>query len=229
MNKFFRIFGIVAVVVVLFAAIIASTTYKPSAREDVWDEAMTIGNLDAKNHFIIYSDLVCPYCIYFENAIVENEEQFQKYISENDILFEVRLSDYLYRYGESNPDNSQYSAVAAYCAKNEGKFWDYYNLAVSKVYNEFFKDSGKNGFAKLESNNIDYWVGIGEAVGLGEEFKRCAAEGDTLEEVKKTAEKTLEVARGMPYFKFNNFRTSGFDPSGGWEEVLMYFKAGLSS
>ena len=99
-SKILRIVGVIVVVVVLFAAIIASMTAKPSNAEKVWDEAMTIGNPDAKNYFIVYSDLVCPYCIAFENAIVENEEEFQEYLKKNDILFEVRVSDFLYEYGE---------------------------------------------------------------------------------------------------------------------------------
>ena len=116
MKKAFRIFGILAIIVVIIAAITASMNTTPSNADRVWDEQMTIGNMDAKNYFIVYSDLVCPYCIAFENAIVEHEEEFQKYLAENDILFEVRLSDFLYEYGESNPIHSRYSALGAYCA-----------------------------------------------------------------------------------------------------------------
>ena len=96
MNKALRIIGVIAVVVVLFAAIIASMNVKPANNEKVWDEQMTIGNPEAKNYFIIYSDIVCPYCVAFDNAIVENEEEFEQYIKDHDILVEVRLSDFLF-------------------------------------------------------------------------------------------------------------------------------------
>ena len=100
MKKAFQIIGIIAVIIVLIAAIAASMSVSPSNSDKVWDKDMTVGNLDAKNYFIIYSDLVCPYCLAFENAIVEHEEDFQKYIEANDILIEVRLSDFLYEYGD---------------------------------------------------------------------------------------------------------------------------------
>ena len=230
MKKALRIIGIVAVVLLVIAAIVASMANKePSNAEKVWDQDMTIGNMEAKNYFIIYSDLVCPYCVAFENAIVEHEEEFQKYIKENDILVEVRLSDFLYEYGEARPEHSRYSAVATYCAKNEGKFWDYYNLAISTVWDDFFEDAGKSAVSKMAQLKSDYWTKIGKKVGLGETFENCVKNQDPLKEIEENAAKTAKLANGMPYFKFNNYTTSGFDLSWGWEYVQMYFKAGLES
>lgn len=228
-NVILKIIGVLAVIVLLIAAIIASINGKPTNAERVWDQQMTVGNLEAENYFIIYSDLVCPYCIAFENAIVEHEEDFQKYIEQNDILVEVRLSDFLYEYGETNPEHSRYSALAAYCAKNEGKFWDYYNLAVTTIWNDFFKSSGKSGFSDLNKKDQSYWTAIGHKIGLGEDFDTCVREQHPLEEIKSNATKTTKLASGMPYFKFNKFTSSGFDLAGDWQNVLMYFQAGLDS
>lgn len=229
MKKVFSIIGGIVVFILIIGAIIASTTVKPSNTDKVWDEAMTVGNPDAKNYFIIYSDLVCPYCVAFENAIVEHEDEFQNYIAENDILVEVRLSDFLYEYGETNPEHSRYSAIATYCAKNEGKFWDYYNLAITTVWNDFFSGNGKSGFASLNQNGPEYWTEIGEKIGLGDEFKSCIADQTPLAEIKENAAKSAKLANGMPYFKFNKFTSSGFDLAGTWEDVLMFFQAGLES
>lgn len=229
MKKTSRIIGLIAVIAVIIAAIVASMNIKPSNADKVWDTQMTIGNLEAKNYFIVYSDLVCPYCIAFENAIVEHEEEFQQYLEDNDILFEIRLSDFLYEYGETNPIHSRYSALGAYCAKNEGKFWDYYNLAVSSVWNDFFKASGKSAVSKMSSIGKDYWINIGKQVGLSEDFETCIKNEDTLNEIKANAEKTSKLARGMPYFKFNDYTSSGFDLSWDYQYVLMYFQAGLDS
>lgn len=229
MNKTPSIIALAAVVVLIFAAVIFSTTKKPSHKEMVWDRAMTTGNLEADNYFIIYSDLVCPYCIAFENAIVEHEEEFQRYLEEHNILVEIRLSDFLYEYGEAQAISSRHSAMATYCAKNEGKFWDYYNLAVTSVWNDYFKNSGKTAFAKLNSAGPAYWVDLGKKIGLGEDFENCVANEEPLEEIKANAAKTSKLANGMPYFKFNNYTSSGFDLSWGWEYVLMYFQAGLES
>ena len=227
MKKAFRIIGIIAIIGIIVAAIVASMNAKPSNSEIVWDTATTIGNPDAKNYFIIDSDLVCPYCIAFENAIVENEDEFQDYIKQNDILVEVRLSDFLFEYGESNPINSRYSAVATYCAKDEGKFWDYYNLAVTTVWNDYFKDLGKGAFTKMNSLTKDYWINIGKKVGLSDNFESCVKNDAPLAEIKENAKKTAKLADGMPYFKLNNYTSSGFDLSWGWDYVKMYFEAGL--
>ena len=230
MKKVLRILGLIAVIGVIIAAIVFSMMPKSSSNSDkVWDAATTVGNPDAKNYFIIYSDLVCPYCVAFENAIVEHEDEFQKYIKENDILVEIRLSDFLYEFGESNPLHSRYSAVATYCAKNEGRFWDYYNLAVTTIWNDYFKDLGKSAFSKMSTLGPGYWTNLGHKIGLGESFDNCVKNQDPLDEIKANAEKSARLADGMPYFKFNNYTSSGFDLSWGWEYVKMYFQAGLDS
>ena len=228
-QKALRIISIIVIIVVIFAAIIASTTSKPAVADQAWDKEMTIGDLNAKNHFIIYSDMVCPYCVAFENAIVENEEEFQNYIKENDIFVEVRLSDFLYEYGQVNHPHSRYSAIATYCAKNEGKFWDYYNLAISSVWNDFFKKDGKSALSNIAKQDASYWTKIGKRIGLGESYEECIENQAPLEEIKQNAEKSAKLIDGMPYFKFNNYTNSGFDLSWGWDYVKAYFDAGLNS
>lgn len=229
MKRIFRIAGIIVIIVLIISAIITSMNIKPSNAEKVWDSEMTIGNPEAKNYFVVYSDLVCPYCVAFENAIIEHEEEFQKYLEDNDILLEIRLSDFLYEYGETKPINSRYSAEATYCAKNEGKFWDYYNLAISSVWNDYFKSSGKSAVSKMSSLGKDYWINLGKKVGLGEQFENCVNNDETLSEIEENAKKTSKLANGMPYFKFNDYTSSGFDLSWGWDYVLMYFQAGLEN
>ncbi len=228
MKKILRILGIILLVGILGAAIISSMV-KPSNSEKVWDTEMTVGNPEAKNYFIIYSDIMCPYCVAFENAIFENEEEFDKYIEENDILVEVRISDFLYEYGEARAINSRYSALGTYCAKNEGKFWDYYKLAITTVWNNYFKKSGKNAFAELDGKDKNYWIELGKKIGLGETFESCVKNDETLDEIIANAEKTSKLANGMPYFKFNKYTSSGFSLDWGWDYVLMYFQAGLES
>lgn len=230
MNKALRISGIVLIIIVIFAAIIASMTVKPSAEDKVWDMSTTIGNPKAKNYFVVYSDLVCPYCVAFENAIVEHEDEFQKYLEENDVLYEVRVSDFLYEYGEARAISSRYSALGAYCAKNQGKFWDYYNEAISSVWNDYFKAMGKSALSKLNSSGQEYWVEIGKKVGLdNEEFTSCVENEEPLEEIKENAKKSANLITGMPSFKLNSYSPPGFDLSGDWEDVKAYFDEGLKS
>lgn len=228
-QKVLRIIGIVTIIAIIFIAIFTSTTAKTPNSERVWDEAMTIGNMDAENYFIIYSDIACPYCIAFENAIVENKEEFEQYLADNDILLEIRLSDFLYEYGESNPISSRLSAIGTYCAKNEGKFWDYYDLAVSRVWNDYYKELGKSGYTGLNSLTEDYWIDLGKEVGLGDNFENCVRNEEPLNDIIANAAKSAQLINGMPYFKFNKYTSSGFDLSWGWDYVLMYFDAGLKN
>lgn len=226
-GKVLRIAGLVFIVLIIFVAIVTSMNRKPSNAERVWEPDMTVGNMEAKNYFIIYSDVACPYCVAFENAIIENEEEFLKYIEKNDVLLEVRLSDFLYEYGQSRSVESLYGAEAIYCAKNEGRFWDYYNLAITKIWDEYFEGMGKAAFTEFNKLEKDYWIGIGEEIDLGDDFRTCVENDETLEVVEKYAAKTAKLVDGMPYFRFNDSVQSGFDLSWGWDYVLMYFNAGL--
>ena len=221
--------GIFAVAIAIIAAIMASINAKTPISEKVWYEEMTLGDMDAKNYFVIYSDIACPYCIAFENAMIEHKDELMEYIEEKDILIEVRATDFLYEYGESKPIESRYAAVATYCAKREGKFWDFYDKAVTTVWNDYFKESGKGAFTEFNKNGKDYWVEMGKSVGLGEEYEQCVMEDETLNEVKTDAERMAKQVNGLPYFKFNDFISSGFDLSWGWDFVLKYFEAGLKS
>ena len=229
MGKVFRIVGVVAVLGILIAAIVTSMTHKTPNSEIVWDKDMTVGNMEAKNYFIIYSDFACPYCLAFENAIIEHESEFKDYIKDNDILVEIRLSDFMYEYGQSQSIESRYSAEAVYCAKNEGKFWDYYYAAIKKVWNDWFKDLGKAAFTEFNKLDKSYWIKIGKEVGLGETFETCVKNDETLTDVLAAAKKTEKLVTGMPHFKFNKFTTGGFDLGWGWDYVVRYFEAGLES
>ena len=229
MQKVGRIIGIVVVFTLIIAAIVASMNAGPSNSEKVWDTAMTTGNPEGKNYFVVYSDLVCPYCIAFENAIVEHEEEFQQYLKDHDVLFEVRLSDFLFEYGEHKSPSSRYSAVASYCARDEGKFWDYYNLAITTIWNDFFKSSGKSGLTGIDKLTKDYWINLGKKVGLGDDFATCVENDTPLAEIMANAEKTTKLVSGLPSFKFNSYSPPGFSMDGTWEHVKAYFDAGLES
>lgn len=219
----------VFLVAILIVVAIVRTLNAPTPPAEVWYEEMTMGSRDAKNHFVIYSDIACPYCIAFENAMVEHKEDLEKYIEANDILIEVRATDFLFEYGESMPIESRYSAVATYCAKDRGKFWEFYDLAVTKVWNEWFKGMGKSAFTEFNKLGKDYWIEIGKSVGLGDDFAECVENDEPLATVQADAKKMTKYVNGLPYFKFNSYVLSGFDLSWGWEHVLMYFDAGIKS
>ena len=227
--KIARIIGLVGIIVVIFAAMVVSFNHKVPNSEKVWDQDTTMGNIDSKNYFIIYSDIVCPYCVAFENAMITHKDDLEKYIEQNDVLLEIRVSDFLYEYGQSNPVASRYSAEAVFCAKNEGKFWDYYDHIITTVWDDYFMAQGKNALTALDKQGKDFWISLGKDVGLSDTFETCVKNDETLEAVKETAAKTVKNIDGMPYFKFNSYIASGFDLNWGWDYVQMYFENGLKS
>ncbi|MBQ6375411.1 thioredoxin domain-containing protein [Candidatus Saccharibacteria bacterium] len=224
------VIGVIVVIALIVAAIVASMNRKTPIAEKVWYPEMTLGDAEtAENHYIIYSDIACPYCIAFEAAMVEHHDDLMQYIESNKILIEVRATDFLYEYGESQPIESRYSAVATYCAKKEGKFWDFYDIAVATVWNDWFKGMGKSAFSEFNKLGKDYWIKMGQSVGLADDFATCVENDETLPEVMADAKRMAKFVNGLPYFKFNEYTSSGFDLSWGWDYVLMYFDAGLKS
>ena len=227
MNKAGRIALLTVVIVVILGAVIASVMPKPKDNGEVWYEEMTLGDRNAKNHFVVYSDLVCQYCIAFENTLIENQDELMKYLDENDIFLEIRLSDYLYNYSEYAPAHSKNAAVAAYCAKNEGKFWDFYDKAVTTMWNDYIKP-GQPGITAMSSMGPEYWIDLGKGVGLGENFENCVNNQETLAEVEEAAVKSQGYS--MPSFVFNgNTLPSVFDLDGDWDTAKMIMNIGLNA
>ncbi len=227
MNKIGRTVAIVGVIVALFAVIILNSSTKQSAADQVWNRAATMGDPEAKNLYVMYTDIMCPYCVAFSQVVMENEEKFEQYLADNHILFEVRLTDYIYE--GHGIQSSRDSAEATYCAARENKFWEYYHGALRTLDKDYF--SKGIGISKTAPSigdlPDDYWLKIGHEIGLGEEFDQCVANHETADELDKNTAKAAQIASGMPYFKFNRFTTAGFDNNWGWEYVEMYLDAGL--
>lgn len=222
-----RTTGIIAVIVLVFAVIFASLTHAPAAREQVWDEATTVGNLDAKNHYVMYTDLMCPYCDVFSRAVMDHWDEFLAYLDEHDILFEIRLTDMLY---EGNDiDYSRDAAEAAFCATRAGRFWDYYHAALAALWDDYHsKGIGNSKTADpITDMPDDYWLEIGSEIGLGDDFTNCVTNHESVADIEENTLRASRSAQGLPSFQFNDFVTSGFGETWGWDYVLMYLDAGL--
>ena len=230
-GKIIRTVALIAVGGFLIALVIFNVQGGSTAGEKAWDLRTTIGNHEAKNHFIMYTDLACPYCDVFSRAVMENEEEFQQLIAENDIMVEIRLMDFLYHYGESKPEMSKWSAEATVCATEKDKFWDYYHAGLKALWDDYHsKGIGTSKTApKIEGMTRDYWVNIGEKVGLDkDEFSTCMDSEETTRTLAERREKTLRSgAQGMPYFVEGKFKQSGFDNTWGWEEAKTFLTAGI--
>lgn len=226
--KKLRTVGIIAVIVALFALLILGSSTHRSAADQVWNKEATIGDIEAPNYYIMYTDLMCPYCDVFSRLVMNHWIDFQDYLAENKIVFEVRMTDYLYT-GSSEMSYSRDAAEATYCALHEDKFWDYYHEALQALYDDYHsKGIGDSKTSpRIENLPEDYWLKIGHEVGLGEKFDNCVKNHETSAEVEENTRKAAQVVQGMPYFKFNNFTNAGFDSSWDWEYVKLYLDSGL--
>ncbi len=224
-----RIVAIIAVAAAFILLMIMNLTTKPAPGDQVWDKRTTTGNLDAKNYYIMYTDLMCPYCDVFSRLIMQNQAEFDQYLADNDILFEVRLTDYLYE--GAGHQSSRDAAEAVYCATREDKFWEYYHAALQALWDDYHsKGIGVSKTApQIKDMPDDYWVQVGHEIGLGETFDRCVSEHEAVPEIQENTRRALQVSEGMPYFKFNRFTTAGFDNNWGWDYVRKYLNAGLNN
>ena len=73
----------------------------------------------------------------------------------------------------------------------------------------------------------DYWLKVGQKVGLGEDFENCVNNHETLEELDRNTRRASQVAAGLPSFQFNKFSTSGFSDTWDWTYVKRMLDAGL--
>ena len=125
MKRAVRIVILVLVIGFLISLMVYNSLHPAKADFTPWNEAMTLGNKDeAKYHYIMYTDISCPYCSKFSWALAQHEEEFKsKYIEGEKIYYEIRLTDTNYENGHSN--NSRPAAEASYCAARQNKFWEY--------------------------------------------------------------------------------------------------------
>lgn len=227
MKKAVRIIALVAVFALIFIAIVTSSI-KPVDATKVWNETMTLGNADiAVRHYVVYTDLMCPYCNYYARTIYQNDEDFQKFLSDNNILYEVRVTDMLYE--GSGIEMSRPAAEGAYCAARENRFWDYYHAALDSIFEDYY-DKGI-GYSKtapmITDMTRDYWLEIGTEIGLGDTFKACFENEETMPEVQDNTIRAGTSISGLPYFTFGKFSTGGFDPSWDWNTVKNMLSQGL--
>ena len=228
MKKIVRIIALVAVFVLIFAAIISSNVKPADVSAEVWNTTMTLGDpATAVRHYVVYSDLMCPYCNYYGKVIMDNDADFKKYLEDNKIAYEVRVTDMLYE--SSGVQMSRPSAEGAYCAARENRFWDYYHAALSHLFKDYYeKGIGYSKTAPMITDMTrEYWYNIGVEIGLGETFKSCFSDNLAVQEIQEKTMKAGASAAGLPYFVFGKFTTGGFDPSWDWTTVKTMLNQGL--
>ncbi len=157
-------------------------------------EANRLGDKNAKVTLIEFADFQCPYC---ERWFQQVESQIvQQYVQTGKLTFVYKHSAFL-------GQESSWSAQAAECAADQGKFWEYHD--------ELFKQqNGENQGAFTK----DKLIGFAQTLELDmSTFTSCLNNDETLARVQADTQEGQQASvNGTPTFFINGQRIVGAQP-----------------
>lgn len=178
---------------------------------DVQDKRLSKGNDNAPVKIVEYADILCPYCSKANEEIIPQIES--NYIDTNEAHYEVRLV------GMIAPD-SERAAEGAYCAAEQGKFWDYIDTAYRRTWNDYYSQNKSPQDVDLFSKmNIQAFAG---GIGLTMwKWRECMDNGTYEGTVTKNQQKMSEMkAYGTPHFIINGQGYNGAPPFASFKAVI---------
>jgi protein-disulfide isomerase len=153
-RKQWRTIGLTVLGALIFLGVLIYPSYKPisgllepEARDHPRAEFNQMGNPDAPVSIVVYSDFLCSHCSQF---YTEAEGQLIKdYV-------DTGLASYTYRvfitHSASDPERE---AEAAYCAGDQGKFWDMHDMLFAN-----YGYGSVNGFSRSVLTGIAKKIGV---------------------------------------------------------------------
>ena len=154
----------------------------------------SMGDPHAPVHIIEYGDFQCPYCLKFWS---ETEPQLiEEYVNTNQVYFEYRA------YPIIGPE-SVLAAEGAYCAGDQGKFWEYHDTLFTNWTGENVGDFTQEKLIKY-ANALDLNAA---------EFEACLSGGKhkgTVEQDRAQAE--ADGVHATPTFIINGVKVEGAQP-----------------
>lgn len=164
-----------------FKPVGAITTPKALSRPNVKNNAA--GNPDAPIKLDEYSDFQCPYCRqFFENTEAKLMETF---VADGTVYFTY------HSFGEFIGSESAGSAEAAYCAGDQGKFWEMHDII-------FTNQQGENAGAFVDRRLIAFAENLGLDMNT---FKSCFNGGNYKDLIAQDAKDGLAAGvKATPSF-----------------------------
>lgn len=165
-----------------------------------------LGNNSAKVTIVEFSDFQCPFCkSYIDDTHAQLKE---KYIDTGKVKFYFRHFPLT-----SIHPNAMKSGIAAECANDKGKFWEYHDI--------LFKNQetwSPQTMADASSSFVEYAGQLGLST---EEFKSCLDSENNKKKVDEdmTAGNKVQVD-GTPAFFVNGYRITGAQPFSEFERVI---------
>lgn len=157
----------------------------------------SLGKKDAPVTIIEFADFQCGFCARFHRDTFP--EIKKNYIDKGLVRF-------VYRPFPLGFKHSQISAIAGYCAADQGKFWEYHDSLFGKM-------------ANFEREDL---LTIARQVNLNaQKFEACLKSNKHLPAIEKSAKEGAKVGvNSTPTFFINNARLTGAQPYERFQMVI---------
>lgn len=208
--------GVAAAIVVVLALVLfnrsgddglAPVALPPPSSADVERSGRSMGAADAPVTVVEWGDYQCPGCEFFwQNG---KPQLIQNYVATGQVRFEFR--DYAFL-GRESID----AAVAASCAEQQGKFWEYHDIL-------YFNHNGENQGAFSESRLRE----MAQLVGLDMDQWSTCFDDDA---VRDAVSASLQEGRNLGVNSTPTFIINGGEPisGGNWEPLRQRIDAALA-
>lgn len=179
----------------------------------------SMGDPDAPIQMVEFGDFQCPFC---ERFATETEPLLvQNYIETGKVYFTYRSAgNWVSKNIGQGSTESQDAAAAAYCAGDQGKFWEMHDTLFAN--NRDVEDQGSFSSSRL--------AGMAESLGLDmTQFQNCYDSGKYMDQVQQDYEDAIAAGvQGTPSFvvtyKVNGetqtYLIEGAQPYDAFQQVL---------
>lgn len=165
-----------------------------SAGNDYVAQAATLGNPDAPVVITEYADFQCSACRYLATTITP--QLIEEYVNTGKVRLEYR---HFAHYGEE----SFWAGMAAECANEQGKFWEFHDLLF-----DVQRSPNSGTFTKVKL--ADYAARLGLETGA---FTQCVNSGRYLSKIKADTQQARDRGgTGTPTIFINDHMLGGVPP-----------------
>lgn len=165
--------------------------------------ANTMGDPSAPVKIVEYADFQCPYCrMYWQDT---EKQIIDQYVKTGKVYYEYRsVGAYL---GEE----SEASAEGAYCAGEQGKFWEYRDALFANWTGENVGD-----FTPAKLKQYAASVGLDQVA-----FEQCLSSGKMTERVQQDLQNAQrDGIKGTPSFIINGKMVEGAQPFSVFQQAI---------
>lgn len=189
------IIGAVALVVVGIVILQMQSLNRAAVAGSRVTEGAAWGPVGAPVRIVEYSDFGCTYCRQF--ALNQGKQLQEEYEQTGDVRFE-------YRSFIIEGASTREAANAAYCAADQGRFWDYHDLLFSRSGSAQVQVV----FSKTALKDYGAQLGLDQA-----QFNRCVDSGQHVPAVQNQHNEGYGLGvRATPTFFVNNQKFEGALP-----------------